>query len=179
MEIRGSKTEKNLREAFAGESQARNRYSFFASQAKKEGYGQIAKIFEDTANNEKEHAKIWYKFLNGGTVFQTLENLLAAARDEEYEAFEMYPRFAKEAEEDGFKEIAFLFRAVAEIENGHKSRYERLAENIQSGTVFSRDEKTVWECSNCGYLVESNGAPDMCPVCKHAKAFFEIRAENF
>jgi rubrerythrin len=179
MELNGSKTEKNLRAAFAGESQARNKYSYFASQARKEGYSQIADIFEDTANNEKEHAKVWYKLLNGGSVSDTVSNLVAAIGDESYEWTDMYPRFAREAEEEGFADIAFLFMEVSKIEKLHEERYKKLMENIQKGTVFSREEKVTWRCKNCGYVFYGTNAPNICPVCDYPKSYFELEANNF
>jgi rubrerythrin len=179
MELRGSKTERNLKDAFAGESQARNKYTYFASQAKKEGYSQIGKIFEETANNEKEHAKIWFKLLEGGTISNTVQNLKSAASDENYEWTDMYVRFAKDAEEEGFFEIASLFKAVAEIEKSHEERYKKLLNNVLGGIVFAREDEVTWECSNCGYLCVSKNAPESCPVCNHSKAFFEIHARNY
>jgi rubrerythrin len=179
MELKGSKTEQNLREAFAGESQAVSKYTYFASQAKKEGYVQIGKIFEATAGNEKEHAKIWFKLLNGGSISDTADNLKAAADGENYEWTHMYAQFAKEAEEEGFRDIAFLFKAVAEIEKNHEARYTRLLENILANKVFQKEGKVIWECSNCGYSIESKSAPELCPVCKHIKAFFELKLSNY
>ncbi|MDR2158358.1 MAG: rubrerythrin family protein [Holosporaceae bacterium] len=179
MKLKGSRTEQNLREAFANESQARNKYTYFASQAKKEGYAQMGKIFEETANNEKEHAKIWFKLLNGGSISDTAENLKAAANDENYEWTKMYVQFAKDAEEEGFRDIAFLFRAVAKIENSHEARYRRLLENISNNMVFQRKDKVVWECGNCGYSTEGKNAPEICPVCGHIKGFFELKSDNF
>ncbi|MDR3285546.1 MAG: rubrerythrin family protein [Holosporales bacterium] len=177
--MNGSKTEKNLREAFAGESQARNKYAYFASQAKKEGYIQIGNIFEETANNEKEHAKIWFELLNGGNIPNTIENLKAAAGGENYEWTEMYAKFAREAEEEGFRDIAFLFKAVVEIEKEHEARYNQLLANILENKVFRKEEKVVWQCNNCGYSFEGKEAPQLCPVCKHIKAFFELRVCNY
>jgi rubrerythrin len=179
MNLKGTKTEKNLMEAFAGESQARNKYTYFASQAKKEGYVQISKIFEETANNEKEHAKIWFKLLNGRTISDTATNLMGAASGENYEWTEMYANFAKEADAEGFRDIAILFRAVAEIEKSHEKRYKKLLENIRDQKVFQKNKKVIWECSNCGHSVESEEAPGFCPVCQHARAFFELKSENY
>ena len=178
MELKGSKTEKNLQAAFAGESEARNKYTYFASKAKKDGFVQIASIFEETAANEKEHAKIWYKLLSGG-VGSTLENLREAASGEHYEWTEMYPQFAKEAREEGFEEIARLFEGVAEIEKEHEERYKKLLANIEGDLVFSKDGDTVWQCANCGHIVIGKKAPEVCPVCAHAKAYFQIKAENY
>ena len=178
-ELKGSKTEKNLMEAFAGESQARNKYSYFASKAKKEGYAQIAAFFEETAGNEKEHAKIWFKLLCGGDIPATTANLKAAAEGENYEWTDMYAGFAKTAKEEGFADIAALFEAVAKIEKEHEERYRKLLANIEKGTVFARDTDEVWHCSNCGHSVTGKKAPEMCPVCNHSKAYFEIRKSNF
>ena len=177
MELRGSKTEKNLWEAFAGESQARNKYTYFASKAKKEGYEQIAAIFQATANNEKEHAKIWFKLLNG--IGTTAENLEAAAQGENYEWTDMYATMAKEAEEEGFDHIAFLFSEVAKIEKEHEERYRKLLANVEGGLVFSRDGEMIWQCSNCGHIHVGRQAPEMCPVCAHPKAYFQLKAENY
>lgn len=179
MELKGSKTEKNLMEAFAGESQARNKYTYFASQAKKDGYVQISKLFEETANNEKEHAKIWYKLLHGGSVGDTIANLEDAANGENYEWTEMYANFAKEAREEGFDKIAFLFEKVAKIEKEHEERYRKLLQNIKTGEVFERNEKVTWECSNCGFSVENENAMELCPVCAHPKAYFFIKSSNY
>ena len=176
-ELKGSKTEKNLWEAFAGESQARNKYSYFASKAKKEGYVQIANIFEETANNEKEHAKIWFKLLNG--IGTTVENLKAAAEGENYEWTDMYDTFAKEAEEEGFIDIARLFRGVAAIEKEHEERYKKLLANVEGGLVFSRDCEMIWQCGNCGHICIGKSAPMICPVCDHPQAYFQIKAENY
>lgn len=178
-ELKGTKTEKNLQEAFAGESQARNKYTYYASKAKKEGYEQIAAIFEETANNEKEHAKLWFKLLHGGEVPDTMTNLKDAAEGENYEWTNMYDRMAKEAEEEGFEDIAFRFRAVAQIERHHEERYRKLFENIEKGIVFSRDGDTVWVCRNCGHLVIGKNPPEICPVCHHKKSYFEIEAQNY
>ena len=177
--IKGTKTEKNLMEAFAGESQARNKYTYFASKAKKEGYEQIAAIFEETANNEKEHAKIWFKLLNGGEVPTTTENLKAAAAGENFEWTDMYDRMAREAREEGFNRIAFLFESVGKIEKEHEERYKKLLENIEGGLVFSKDGDKVWICRNCGHIVIGKEAPEACPVCAHPKAYFEVKAENY
>ena len=177
MELKGSKTEKNLMAAFAGESQARNKYTYFASVAKKEGYEQIAAIFEATANNEKEHAKLWFKEL--GELGTTAQNLLAAAEGENYEWTDMYDTFAKEAEEEGFKKIAAKFRMVAAIEKTHEERYRKLLSNVEMQQVFEKAEETIWECRNCGHLVMGKKAPEMCPVCAHPKSFFEVRKVNY
>ncbi|MDO4823492.1 MAG: rubrerythrin family protein [Bacteroidales bacterium] len=177
-DLKGTKTEKNLMEAFAGESQARNKYTYFASKAKKDGYVQISKIFEETANNEKEHAKIWYKLLNNG-VADTAENLLAAAEGENFEWTDMYARMAKEADEEGFPEIAAKFRMVGQIEKEHEARYRKLLANVKGGLVFSKDGDKVWQCSNCGHIVVGKEAPQLCPVCAHPQAYFEIKAENY
>ena len=179
MELSGSKTEKNLMDAFAGESQARNKYTYFASKAKKDGYEQIAAIFQETADNEKEHAKMWYKLLKGGEVPSTLENLQEAAQGENYEWTDMYERMAKEADEEGFTRIAFLFREVGKIEKEHEERYRKLIENIEGGLVFSKDGDRIWKCRNCGHIVIGKEAPEVCPVCSHPKSYFEIKAENY
>lgn len=179
MELKGSKTEKNLMEAFAGESQARNKYTYFASKARKDGFEQIAAIFEETANNEKEHAKLWFKELNGGDISSTEENLLAAAEGENYEWTDMYENFAKVADEEGFTAIAAKFRAVAAIEKEHEKRYRKLLENVKEGLVFSRDGDRVWLCRNCGHIHFGKDAPKICPVCAHPQSFFELRAENY
>ena len=178
MELKGSKTEANLQAAFAGESQARNKYTYFASKARKDGYVQIAEIFEETANNEKEHAKMWYKLLNNG-IGTTEENLLAAAEGENYEWTDMYATFAKEAREEGFDHIAVLFEKVADIEKEHEERYRKLLSNVKGGLVFSRDNEMVWVCSNCGHVHVGKAAPQVCPVCAHPQAYFEIKAENY
>ena len=178
-EIKGTKTEKNLNAAFAGESQARVKYQFYASKAKKEGYEQIAEVFTETSDNEKEHAKIWYKILHDGGVPDTAENLKDAIKGENYEETEMYVKFAKEAREEGFEEIAKLFEEVGKIEADHEKRYEKLLENIEKGIVFKADGVTVWKCRNCGYIHIGDSAPEECPVCKHPQAYFEIRAENY
>ena len=177
--IKGTKTEKNLMEAFAGESQARNKYSYYASKAKKDGYVQIAALFEETANNEKEHAKIWFKLLHDGAVPSTEVNLADAADGENYEWTDMYDRMAKEAAEEGFNEIAALFRGVAKIEKEHEERYRKLLANIEGGLVFSRDEDMIWQCSNCGHIVVGKKAPELCPICKHPKDYFQIKANNY
>ena len=179
MELKGSKTEKNLMEAFAGESQARNKYTYFASKAKKEGYEQIAAIFQETADNEKEHAKLWFKLLNGGEIATTEENLKAAAEGENYEWTDMYERMAKEAREEGFDHIAFLFDGVAKIEKEHEERYKKLLENVKDGKVFEAGEIKIWKCRNCGHIVVGTKAPEICPISAHPKAYFEIKAENY
>ena len=179
MELKGSKTEQNLMAAFAGESQARNKYTYFASKAKKEGYEQIAAIFQETADNEKEHAKMWFKLLNGGEIGTTAENLKAAAEGENYEWTDMYAEFAKTAKEEGFDHIAYLFAEVAKIEKEHEERYLKLLENVKDGKVFEAGEVKIWKCRNCGHIVVGTKAPEMCPVCVHPKAYFEIKAENY
>ena len=179
MELKGSKTEKNLMEAFAGESQARNKYTYFASKAKKEGYEQIAAIFLETAENEKEHAKLWFKLLEGGEIKSTAENLAAAAAGENFEWTDMYERMAAEAREEGFTKIAYLFDAVGKIEKEHEERYRKLLENVEGDLVFSKDGDKIWKCRNCGHIVIGKEAPEVCPVCNHPKAFFEIKAENY
>ncbi len=176
-ELKGSKTEQNLWTAFAGESQARNKYTYFASKAKKDGYVQISKIFEETAANEKEHAEIWFKLLDG--IGSTPENLKAAAEGENYEWTDMYATMAKEAKEEGFDHIAFLFSEVAKIEKEHEERYLKLLANIEGGLVFSRDGDMIWQCSNCGHVVVGKQAPEMCPVCAHPQAYFQLKAENY
>ena len=176
-ELKGTKTEKNLMTAFAGESQARNKYTYFASVAKKEGYVQISKLFEATAANEKEHAEIWFRLLGG--IGTTAENLKAAAEGENYEWTDMYATFAKEAREEGFDHIAFLFEGVAAIEKEHEARYLKLLENVKEGLVFSREGDTIWQCSNCGHVVIGKKAPEVCPICAHPQAYFEIKAENY
>ena len=178
MELKGSKTEQNLMTAFAGESQARNKYTYYASKAKKDGYVQISQLFEETANNEKEHAKIWFKLLHDGMP-GTIENLTDAAAGEHYEWTEMYAQFAKEAKEEGFEQIAALFTMVAKIEKEHEERYLKLLENVQKGIVFEKDEVVVWQCSNCGHLHVGKTAPKMCPVCAHPQSFFEIWKINY
>ncbi|NLL19365.1 MAG: rubrerythrin family protein [Clostridia bacterium] len=177
MNLKGTKTEKNLWEAFAGESQARNKYTYFASVAKKEGYEQIAAIFEATANNEKEHAKLWFKAL--GELGDTAANLLAAAEGENYEWTDMYERFAKDAEEEGFTALAAQFRKVAEVEKAHEERYRALLNNVETKKVFEKAEEIKWECRNCGYLITGKKAPELCPACAHPQSFFEVRAENY
>jgi rubrerythrin len=179
MELKGSQTEKNLQTAFAGESQARNKYSYYASKAKKDGYNQIAAIFEETAANEKEHAKIWFKLLHDGKVPDTVTNLKDAAAGENYEWTDMYASFAKTAKEEGFDHIAELFTMVAEIEKHHEERYKKLLANIEGGLVFSRDNDMIWQCSNCGHIVVGKKAPDVCPVCDHPQAYFQIMPDNF
>ena len=178
-ELKGTKTEQNLKTAFAGESEATNKYTYFASKAKKDGYVQIASIFEETAANEREHAKIWYKLLNGGAVGSTAENLVEAANGENYEWTDMYAKFAKEAKEEGFDEIAFLFEGVAVIEKEHEARYRKLLANIQEGLVFSRDGDMIWQCANCGHIVIGKKAPEVCPVCAHPQSYFQLKAENY
>jgi ferredoxin hydrogenase len=177
MELKGTKTEKNLMEAFAGESQARNKYTYFASVAKKEGYEQISAIFLKTAENEKEHAKMWFKAL--GELGNTAQNLLAAAQGENYEWTEMYAQFAKDAEEEGFLDLAAKFRGVAKIEKSHEERYKALLNNVEAQQVFAKAEVKVWECRNCGHLVEGKEAPQVCPVCAHPQSYFELRSENY
>ena len=179
MELKGSKTEQNLMTAFAGESQARNKYTYFASKAKKEGYEQIAAIFQETSDNEKEHAKMWFKLLNGGEIGTTAENLKAAADGENYEWTDMYAEFAKTAKEEGFDRIAYLFEEVAKIEKEHEERYLKLLENVKDGKVFEAGEVKIWKCRNCGHIVVGTKAPEVCPVCAHPKAYFEIKAENY
>ncbi|WP_099205050.1 rubrerythrin [Scatolibacter rhodanostii] len=176
--LKGSKTEANLLAAFAGESQARNKYTYYASQAKKEGYVQIGNIFEETANNEKEHAKMWFKLVHGG-IGKTLDNLIDAAAGENYEWTDMYATFAKEAREEGFESIAKLFDGVGAVEKSHEERYLKLAENLKKGIVFSREGDVVWFCSNCGHLHVGKEAPKVCPVCAHPQSYFEIKAENY
>lgn len=177
-DLKGTKTEANLMAAFAGESQARNKYTYFASKAKKDGYVQIAKIFEETAENEKEHAKIWYKLLNDG-IGSTTENLKAAAEGENFEWTDMYVRFAKEAREEGFNEIADLFEGVAAIEKEHEERYRKLLANIEGDLVFSKDGDVVWQCANCGHICVGKKAPEVCPVCNHPQSYFQVKAENY
>ncbi len=178
-DIKGTKTERNLMDAFAGESQARNKYTYYASKARKEGYEQIAAIFEETATNEKEHAKLWFKLLHEGKVPDTMTNLRDAAEGENFEWTDMYDRMAAEAEEEGFPEIARKFRAVAAIERHHEERYRRLLANIEEGIVFSREGDTIWVCRNCGHIVIGKKAPGVCPVCEHPQSFFEIEAKNY
>ncbi len=179
MELKGTKTEQNLMTAFAGESQARNKYTYFASKAKKEGYEQIAAIFQETADNEKEHAKMWFKLLNGGEIGSTAENLKAAADGENYEWTDMYAEFAKTAKEEGLDRIAYLFEEVGKIEKEHEERYLKLLENVKDGKVFEAGEVKIWKCRNCGHIVVGTKAPEVCPVCAHPKAYFEIKAENY
>ena len=177
--LKGTKTEKNLMEAFAGESQARNKYTYYASKAKKDGYEQIAAIFQETADNEKEHAKLWFKLLHDGQIPSTEENLKDAAAGENYEWTNMYEKMAKEAKEEGFDHIAFLFEEVGKIEKEHEERYKKLLENIENGLVFSKDGDKIWKCRNCGHIVIGKQAPDVCPVCEHPQSYFEIKAENY
>ena len=177
-DLKGTRTEANLMAAFAGESQARNKYTYYASKAKKDGYVQIASIFEETANNEKEHAKIWFKLLHGG-IPDTLKNLADAAAGENYEWTEMYDQMAKDAREEGFDHIADLFEQVGKIEKEHEERYRKLIENIEGGLVFSRDEEMIWQCANCGHIVIGKKAPEVCPVCAHPQSYFQIKAENY
>ncbi len=179
MNLKGSKTEKNLLEAFAGESQARNKYTYYASKAKKDGYVQISKIFEETAANEKEHAEIWFKYLHGGKVPGTVENLKDAANGENFEWTDMYARMAKEAREEGFDEIAAKFEMVGAIEKEHEERYRKLLANIEEGIVFSRDGDCIWQCSNCGHIVIGPKAPEICPVCDHPQSYFQLKPENY
>lgn len=179
MNLKGTKTEANLQAAFAGESQARNKYTYFASRAKKDGYVQIAAIFEETANNEKEHAKLWYKLLNGGSIGSTVENLKEAAGGESYEWTDMYDNFAKEAREEGFEEIARLFEGVAAIEKEHEERYRKLLENVEKELVFSKDGNVIWQCANCGHICVGRKAPEVCPVCAHPQAYFQVKPENY
>ncbi|HJK67669.1 MAG TPA: rubrerythrin family protein [Methanocorpusculum sp.] len=177
--LKGTKTEANLQAAFAGESQARNKYNYYASKARKDGYEQIAELFEETANNEKAHAKIWFKLLHGGAVPDTLTNLADAAAGEHYEWTDMYAGFAKAARAEGFEDIAKLFEMVADIEKHHEERYLKLLANINEGIVFSRDGDMIWQCGNCGHLVIGKSAPEVCPVCDHPKAYFRIEARNY
>ena len=179
MELKGSKTEQNLMAAFAGESQARNKYTYWASKAKKDGYEQIAAIFEETANNEKEHAKMWFKLLEGGEIKSTIDNLNAAADGENYEWTDMYKEFAKVAKEEGFNDIAKQFEGVAKIEKEHEERYRKLLKNIEDELVFSGDGDTIWICRNCGHVVIGKNAPKVCPVCAHPQSYFERKANNY
>jgi rubrerythrin len=179
MELKGSKTEANLQAAFAGESQARNKYTYYASKAKKDGYVQIANIFEETAANEKEHAKMWFKLLHGGAVPSTVENLKDAADGENYEWTDMYAEFARTARDEGFDDIALLFEEVGKIEKEHEERYRKLLANIEGGLVFSREGDCIWQCSNCGHIAVGKQAPEVCPVCAHPQAYFQIKAENY
>lgn len=177
--LKGTKTEANLQAAFAGESQARNKYTYYASKARKEGYNQIADIFEETANNEKEHAKMWFKELHGGAVPSTTENLLDAAEGENFEWTDMYAGFAQTAKEEGFSRIAALFELVGKIEKSHEERYRKLLSNVENGLVFSREGDQIWQCANCGHIVIGKKAPETCPVCSHPQAYFQIKAENY
>jgi rubrerythrin len=179
MELKGSKTEKNLQTAFAGESQAHTKYLYYASKAKKDGYVQIGELFEETAKNEKEHAKIWFKLLHDGEVPGTEQNLKDAAAGENYEWTDMYAHFAEVAKEEGFAQIANLFRAVGEIEKRHEERYRKLLKNIEDCAVFSKDGDCIWECSNCGHIVVGKKAPEVCPVCKHPQSYFRVEAQNY
>jgi len=179
MELKGSKTEKNLMEAFSGESQARNKYTYYASKARKDGYEQIAAFFEETANNEKEHAKLWFKFLKGGDVPNTIDNLNDAANGENYEWTKMYSDFALVAKEEGFHDIAGLFEGVAKVEKNHEERYRKLLKNIEDDSVFKKDEEKIWICRNCGHIHIGKDAPERCPVCSHPKAFFELKEVNY
>ncbi len=179
MELKGSRTEANLMAAFAGESQARNKYTYYASKARKDGYEQIAAIFEETANNEKEHAKMWFKELHGGDIPTTAENLLDAAEGENYEWTDMYAEFAKVAHEEGFERIAFLFEGVAAIEKEHEERYRKLLKNVEDKLVFSKEGEAIWICRNCGHVVVGKEAPAVCPVCAHPQSFFELKKENY
>ena len=179
MELKDSKTYENLMTAFAGESQARNKYTYYASQARKDGYEQIAALFEETADNEKEHAKMWFKELHDGKIPSTLENLNDAANGENYEWTDMYDNFAKVAREEGFTRIALLFEGVAKIEKEHEERYRKLIANIEDGLVFSKDGDTIWKCRNCGHIVIGKKAPAVCPICNHPQSYFEVKAENY
>ena len=179
MNLKGTKTEANLQTAFAGESQARNKYTYYASKARKDGYQQIAALFEETAANEKEHAKLWFKLLCGGQIPSTEENLLDAAQGEHYEWTDMYAAFAADARAEGFDEIAALFEGVAEIEKAHEARYRKLLENVKNGLVFSREGDQIWQCANCGHIVIGKAAPETCPVCNHPQAYFHLKAENY
>jgi len=178
-DLKGTKTEANLIEAFAGESQARNKYTYFASQAKKDGYEQIASLFLETAENEKEHAKIWFKLLHDGAVPDTASNLMAAASGENFEWTEMYARMAKDAREEGFEQIAALFESVARIEKEHETRYLALLKNVNEGMVFKKSDKRVWQCANCGHIHEGTDAPEVCPTCDHAQSYFQLVARNY
>ncbi|MBO7200418.1 MAG: rubrerythrin family protein [Bacteroidales bacterium] len=179
MELKGSKTEMNLRAAFAGESQAHTKYQYYASKAKKDGFVQIGNLFEETARNEKEHAKIWFKLLHDGAVPETMENLKDAAAGENYEWTDMYANFAKEAREEGFTKIATLFEMVAKIEKEHEERYRKLLANIEGDLVFSKENDVIWQCENCGHIVVGKKAPKLCPVCEHPQSYFQVRAENY
>lgn len=177
-DLKGTKTEANLKAAFAGESEATNKYTYFASKAKKDGYVQIANIFEETAANEREHAKMWYKLLHNG-IGSTMDNLKEAADGENYEWTDMYEAFAKEAKEEGFNEIAALFEGVAAIEKEHEERYRKLISNIENGLVFSKEGDTIWQCANCGHICVGKQAPEVCPVCAHPQSYFQVKAENY
>ena len=179
MELNGTRTEANLMAAFAGETQARTKYSTYAAVARKEGYEQIGALFDETAENEKEHAEIWFKYLHGGEIPNTLANLKDAANGEHFEWTDMYATFAKEAKEEGFDRIASLFEMVAAIEREHEARYQKLIENMEGGLVFSREGDTIWKCRNCGHILVGKKAPELCPVCSHPKSYFEIKAENY
>ena len=179
MELKGTKTEKNLLEAFAGESMARNKYSYYASKAKKDGFVQISKIFEETAANEKEHAKMWYKYLHGGSIADTATNLKDAAEGENFEWTDMYARMAKEAREEGFEEIALKFEYVAKVEKEHEERYRKLLKNVEDEVVFSKDGDVIWQCINCGHIMVGKKAPEICPTCNHPKSYFQIKPENY
>ena len=179
MNLKGTKTEKNLMAAFAGEAQAHTKYQYYASRAKKDGYEQMAAIFQETAGNEKEHAKLWFKLLHGGGVPDTMANLLDAAAGENYEWTDMYAQFAKEAREEGFEEIAIMMEGVAKVEKEHEERYRKLAQNIEDGAVFLKDGEVVWKCRNCGHIHIGSAAPEVCPVCAHPQAHFEVKAENY
>ncbi len=179
MELKGSKTELNLMEAFAAESQARTNYTFFAGIARRDGYEQIASIFEETASNEKEHAELWYKYLNGGSFSDTTANLATAADGEKYEHTDMYPKFAKVARQEGFTEIADLFERVAKVEEEHEARYRKLLHNVENGLVFSRDGDMIWQCRNCGHIHVGKTAPVVCPVCSHERAYFQLKQDNY
>lgn len=179
MELKGSQTEKNLQIAFAGESQAHTKYLYYAAKARKDGYEQIADLFEETARNEKEHAKIWFKYLHGGDVPDTSTNLVDAASGENYEWTDMYASFAETAKAEGFKDLAFLFEKVGAIEKSHEERYRKLLKNIEDSVVFSREGDVIWQCKNCGHIVIGKKAPEVCPVCKHPKSYFLIMAENY
>ena len=178
-DLKGTKTERNLQEAFAGESQARNKYTFFASKAKKDGYVQISNIFLETAANEKEHAELWFKYLCGGSIPSTMDNLKAAAEGENYEWTDMYARMADEAEAEGFTEIAAKFRMVGAIEKEHEDRYLKLLQNVKNGLVFSREGDCIWQCSNCGHIIVGKKAPEVCPVCNHPQSYFQLKPENY
>jgi len=178
-ELKGTRTEANLMAAFAGESQARNKYTYYANKAKKEGYEQIAALFLETAHNEMEHAKMWFKLLHGGSIPDTIANLKDAAAGENYEWTDMYKNMAIEAKEEGFDKIAFLFEEVAKIEKDHEERYLKLLENVENQTVFSKKEKSIWICRNCGYITDNTKAPKVCPVCDHPEAYFELRVINY